>query len=86
MKWRGEQTCVHFAAAPLRIDENKTIEEFDLLGGADTAVEILKIGAAAERDVLAIIYVLAIRQDVGGCAAAEEGALLEKTYAPAGFS
>ncbi len=86
MKWRGEQASLHFTAAPLRVDENKTIEEFDLVGGAHAAVKILEIGAAAERNVLAIIDVLAVRQDVGGCAAAEEGALLEKAHAPTGFS
>ena len=86
MKWRGEQAGLHFTAAPLGVDENQAVEEFDLVGGSDATIEILEICTAAERDVLTIIDVLAVRQDVGSGAAAEEGALFEKAYAPAGLS
>ena len=78
-----EESRFHDAAAALRIEKNQAVEEFDFVGGADAAVEIFEIGAAAERDVLAIVHVLAIRQDIGGCAAAEKGSLFEQTYAPA---
>src|SRR4029077_1924913 len=62
------------------------VEEFDFAGGADTIVEIFKIGATSQRYVLAIVHVLAVGQHVGRCAAAEEGTLFEQTYAPARFS
>jgi hypothetical protein len=36
--------------------------------------------------MLTIVDMLAVRQHIGGCAAAEKGPLFEKAYAPAGFS
>ena len=77
---------MHFAAAALRIEKNQAIEEFDFARGADAAVEVLEIGAAAEGDVLAIVDVLAVGQDVGSRAAAEKRALLKESNAPACFS
>jgi hypothetical protein len=86
VKWRGEEASVHFAAASLWIEQDETIEEFYFAGGADAAIEVFEVGAAAESDVLAIVDVLAIRQDVRSSAAAEKWALLKKTNAPACFS
>src|SRR5712672_3232219 len=86
MEWCGQQAGLHFAAATLRIEKHETVEKFNFVRGAHAAIEIVEIGAAAEGDMLAIINVLAIRQNVRGCAAAEEGALLEEAYSPAGFS
>src|SRR4029077_1337869 len=83
VKGRGKQAGLHFTAAPLRVDENEAIEEFDLVSGADAAVEILEIGATAQGDVLTVVDVLAARQNIRSGAAAEERALLEKAYAPA---
>ena len=83
---RGQKAGFHFAFASLRIEEEQAIEKFHFVCGADAAIEIVEIGAAAERDVLAIIDVLAVGQHVGGCAAAEERTLFEKTNAPTGFS
>ena len=77
---------MHFTAAPLRIEEDQAVEEFDFVAGADASVKVLEIGAAAEGHVLTIVDVLAVRQDVGGCAAAEKGALFEQPHTPAGFS
>ena len=74
---------MHGAAAALRVEEKEAVEEFYFIRGADAAIEIVKIGAAAERDVLAIVHVLAIRQDIGSCAATEVGSLFEQTYAAA---
>ena len=86
VKGRGEQTGAHFAAAALRIEEEHAVEEFYFVAGADAAVEILEVGAAAEGDVLAIVDVLAIRQDIGSRASAKERALLKESNAPACFS
>jgi hypothetical protein len=86
MKRRGQPTGVHFTAASLGIEEQQAIEEFDFALGANALVEILEIGAAAEGDVLAIVYVLAVGQDVGSRASAKKWALLKKTNAPACFS
>ena len=83
---RREHPCLHFATAALRIEEHKAVEEFDFVRGADAAIKIVEIGAAAERDVLAIIDVLAVGQYVGRCAAAEERTLFEQPNAPTGFS
>jgi hypothetical protein len=70
----------------LRIEEKQPIEKLYFVCGPDSAVKIVEIGAAAERDVLAIIDVLAVGQHIGGCAAAEEGTLFEQPNAPTGFS
>ena len=86
MKRRGEDARVHFAAAALRIEKNKAVEEFDFACGADAAIEVFEVGAAAEGDVLAIVDVLAIGQDVGSRASAKKRALLKETNAPARFS
>src|SRR5260370_40692629 len=86
MKRRRQEAGLHHPFAPLRIEKEEPIEELDFAGGADAAVEVFEIGAAAEGHVLAIIDVLAVGQHVGGCAAAEEGTLFKQTHAPAGFS
>ena len=59
---------------PSRIDEDQPVEKWDLSGGADAAVEIVEIGAAAQRDVLAIVDVLAAGQHIGRSAAAQDRA------------
>ncbi len=82
----GRNAGFHLALAALRIEEEQAIEKLHFVCGADAAIEIVEIGAAAERDVLAIIDVLAVGQHVGGCAAAEEGTLFEQPNAPTGFS
>jgi hypothetical protein len=74
---RGKYACLHFATAALRIEEHKAVEEFDFVRGADAAIKIVEIGAAAEGYVLAIVNVLAVGQHVGSGAATEEGALLK---------
>src|SRR5579863_4693856 len=81
-----KDSCFHFAFASLRIEKEQAIEEFYFICGTDAAIEIVEIGAAAERNVLAIVDVLAVGQHVGGCAAAEEGTLLEQPNAPTGLS
>src|SRR5580692_1741885 len=86
MKGRGEDAGVHLAAAALGVEKYQAVEKFDLAGGADAAVEICEVGTAAERDVLAIVDVLAVGQDVGSRASSEERALLKQTNAPARFS
>ena len=86
MKGRGQEPGFHGAATALRIEENELVEKFYFVCGADAAVEIGEVGAAAQGDVLAIIDVLAIGQNVGGCAAAEKRFLFEQPYAPASFS
>jgi hypothetical protein len=86
VKRSGQDAGLHYAAATLRIEKKQAVKEFDFVGRADAAVEVVKIGAAAERDVLAIVHVFAIRQNVGSGPAAEEGPLLKESNAPAGFS
>jgi hypothetical protein len=77
---------VHFAAASLWIEKDKSVEEFYFARGANAAIEIFKVGAATESDVLAVVDVLAIGQDVGSRASAKERTLLKETNAPACFS
>jgi hypothetical protein len=66
---------LHFAEAALRVQKNQAIKEFDFVPGADAAVEIVEIGAAAEGDVLAIIDVLAVGWGNGEVARRREGML-----------
>jgi hypothetical protein len=86
VKWRWKNACFHRTLAALRIEEEQAVEKFNFVRGADAAVEIVEIGAAAERHVLAIVDVFAVGQNVGGCAAAEERALFEEPNAPTRFS
>src|SRR5260370_15726251 len=86
VEWSRQEARLKLASAPLRVKQEKAIEEFDLIRASDAAIKVFEIGAAAESDVLAIVHVLAVGQHVGGCAAAEEGTLFEQTYAPAGVS
>jgi len=77
VKRSGKPASLHFAAPALGIEKKKPVEELDFACGANSAVKVLQIRAAAECDVLAIVNVLAIRQNVRSGAAAEEGTLLE---------
>ena len=77
MKRGGKRARFHFAAAALRIEKREPVEKSDFGRRADASVEILKIRATTQGDVLAIVNVLAVRQHKGSCPAAEEGALLE---------
>jgi len=86
MNRRGEKIRFHNAGHALRVEKNQAVEEFNFVGGADTAIEVREIGAAAERHVLAIVHVLTIRQCVRSCTAAEVGPLFEEPYAAACFS
>src|SRR6266850_944944 len=86
MKRRRKNAGLYFATAALRIEKKEPVEKLDFVRGADALVKIREIRAAAERHVLAIVHVLAVRQHVGRCAAAEEGTLFEQAHAPAGFS
>jgi hypothetical protein len=86
VKRRGEKASVHFAAASLGIEEEEAVEKLYFVAGADAAIKVFEVGATAEGDVLAIVYVLAIGQDIGSRASAKKRALLKETNAPAGFS
>jgi hypothetical protein len=83
VKGSWKKAGVHFASPTLWIKQEHAVEEFYFTCGADAAIEVFEVGAAAEGDVLAIVHVLAIRQDVGSRAAPKERALLKKTNAPA---
>jgi hypothetical protein len=78
VKWRRENAGLHFAAAALGIEEEQAIEEFNFAGRTYTLVEILKVGAATEGYVLAVVDVFAVGQNVGGRAAAQERTLLKQ--------
>src|SRR5260370_25457737 len=82
----GQNVRFHNACHALRVEKHQAVEELDFVGGANAFVEVFKISAAAERDVLAIVYMLAIRQSIGSGAAAEVGPLFEEAYAAAGVS
>src|SRR5260370_35402784 len=72
------------SSAPRRIDQEEPIKELDLIGAPDAAIKVLEISAAAKGHGLAIVHVLAVRQDVRRCAPAEVGTLFKQTYAPPG--
>ena len=82
----GKKIRFHNAGHALRVEEDETIEEFDFIGGADAFVKVFQIGAAAERDVLAVVHMFAIRQGIGSRAAAEIGSLFEEANAAARVS
>ncbi len=86
MEWSRQEARLKSSYAPLRIDQEEPIKELDLIGAPDAAIKVLEISAAAKGHVLAIVHVLAVRQDVRRCAPAEEGTLFKQTYAPAGVS
>ncbi len=86
VEWSRQEARLKSSYAPLRIDQEEPIKELDLIGAPDAAIKVLEISAAAKGHVLAIVHVLAVRQDVRRCAPAEEGTLFKQTYAPAGVS
>src|SRR6266700_747520 len=86
MKWRGQEPRLHLTFASLWIEKEEPIEELDFGSGAHAPIEVLEVGTAAEGYMLTIVDVLAVGQHVGRCPAAEEGTLLEQTYAPARLS
>ena len=83
MNRSGKKIRLHNAGHALRVEKDEAVEEFYFVGGADALVKIFEIRAAAERDVLAIVHMLAIRQSIGRRAAAEVGTLFEQTNAAA---
>jgi hypothetical protein len=68
------------------IYENKTPITGDFPQRTYPLIEIVQIRAAAQRDVLTIIDLLAIRQAIGGCSATQKRALLEQSNPESGFS
>jgi hypothetical protein len=86
MKRRGKHARVHFTATSLRIDEDQAVEIFNFAGRTYAAVKILKIGTTAQRHVLAIIHMLAARQNVRSRASAEIRALFEQPDLPTRLS
>src|SRR5262249_33731180 len=82
----GKNTGTNLAAAALGIEKFEPVEKPDLVRGADATVKILKVCAAPEGDVLAIVHVLAVGKDIGRRPAAKKGTLFKQTYAPARFS
>ena len=86
MDWGGKEIRLHDAGHPLRIEKNQAIEEFYFVRRTNTSIKIREIGAAAEGHVLAIVHMLAIRQDIGSGAAAEVGPLFEQAYAATSVS
>src|SRR5258708_25445711 len=86
MKRRGQEAGLHFSFAALRIDKEEAVEELDFAGGADAAVEIVEVGAAAQSDIVAIIHVFAAQQHVGSCAAADGRTLFGHTSTPSGVT
>ena len=83
---RRQRRRLDRAAPPIRVRQTATGQKTEFVRSADAAIEILEIGAAAQRDVLAIVHVLAAGQHVGRGAAAQMGPLFEQTHAEAGFS
>ena len=81
MRRSGKYSGLHDAGTALGIEEEEAVKEFDFAGGADALVKILEVGTATERNVLAIVHMLAIRQGIGSRAAAEVGPLFEEPYA-----
>ena len=73
-KRRRQRHGCNRAALPIGRGKDQPVKKSNLIGGADAAIEIVEIRAAAQRDVLAIVDVLAAGQHVGRGAAAQEGA------------
>ena len=71
---------------PNAIYENQAFVTGDFPQGAYPPIKIVQIGTAAERDVLAIIDLLTIRQAIGGRTATQKRTLLEQFYPESGFS
>ena len=86
MQWCRQRERLHGAAAAVRCRKKQPIKETDLVRRADTAIKILKVGATAQRHVLAIVHVLPSGQHVGRSPATQMGPLFEQTHAVSGFS
>src|SRR6185437_2958855 len=86
MERRRQLRCLHNAAAPLSIYKEELVIKGDFIPGSDTAIKIAEVGAATKRHMLAIINVLATRQNVRSCPAAQKRALFKHGYTETGFS
>ena len=69
---------MHYGAPAGRVHEDELLVTADLPERSDSAVKIVQIRATAERDVLTIIDLLAVRKAVRGSAAAQERPLFEQ--------
>ena len=86
MKWRRQSRSFHDGARASRIYENETGVAGDFGKHAHPRIEIVQIGAAAERDVLTIVNLLAIRESIGRRPATQKRTLLEQFNVESGFS
>jgi len=77
VKRRWQRACLEAADVALRVKQNEAVKKPDFVGATDAAIKVFEVCAAAESDVLAIVYVLTVGQDVGSCTAAEERTLFE---------
>ena len=82
----GSADGCHRAALPVRRGKQQPVKKSNLIRRADAAVKILEVRAATQRNVLAVVHVLAARQHVRRGTAAQVGPLFEQTHAEAGFS
>ena len=84
-RWRQRHGC-DCAALTIRRGEQQPVKKLDLIRGAHPAKEILKVRAASQRYMLAIVDVLAAGQGIRGRPPAQVGFLFQQTHAQAGFS
>jgi hypothetical protein len=68
---------VHFAALAIGRRKYQPVVKTDFSVGARAPVKIIQIRAAAQRNVLAIVYVIAARQNVRRRASAQERPLFQ---------
>ena len=86
MQRRRQRHGCDRAALPIGRGKQQPVKKSDLIRGADAAVEILEVRAASQRNVLAVVDVLAAGQHVRRRTAPQMGPLFEQTHAEAGFS
>ena len=82
----GSGERFHRAAPSIRRRKKQSIEETNFFSRAYPPVKIFKVRATSQRDVLAIVHMLAAREHVRRGTATQMGPLFEQTYAEAGFS
>src|ERR1700681_6600 len=82
----GQPGSRHCAAPSIRSRELEAAKKLNFVRGAHPAIKIFQVRATTERDVLAIIHMLAAREHIRRGTPTQVGPLFEQTYAEAGFS
>lgn len=87
MKRRREQArCLDRRPSAASVNKEKPVVESNLIRCTDAPIKVVKIGAATERHVLAVVHFAAVGKRVGSGASAQMRTFFEQADAEARLS